>query len=58
MEVQMNREWTWAFRRIDPDHDLSSWLGDWDLYVFNMENGWTLMVVSTYLRLQFKDVSS
>lgn len=58
MEVQMYREWTWAFRRIDPDHDLSSWLGDWDLYVFNMENGWTLMVVSTYLRLQFKDVSS
>lgn len=47
MEVQMNREWPRTFRRIDPYHDLSSWLGDRDLYVLNVENGWTLVIVST-----------
>lgn len=58
MEVQMNREWPWALGRIDPDHDLPSWLSDGDLYVLNMENRRTLIIVSNCLRPKHNERSS
>lgn len=57
MEVQMNGEWTRSFWRIYPDHDLSSWLRDWDLYVLNTENGRTLIIVSACLDDLIKTLS-